>query len=376
MDLIGGDVSFLPHALAPGAAGGARRVAGRGRRGRRRRRRRGGGGGGEAARRAAAVDTLAARVHTYTRDVVDAAVGAGVRLVGVQIGNEVRNGMLWPTGRLVHVPDEVCRAVAGSGGSDGDSDGRVEGPSPKEAADGGAAALDAFATYLAAGVAGVRASSAARSTPLILHTDRGDCLPVAQSVLRPLGARGALAPFAILGFSYHPKHHPGGWRTWRPPSPPSPPPMPWTWRLWRCVSPTRGGSGSPPRGGGAGPCPRRGKPPLCGMWWRPWRPSAGGGGGGGGGDGPDGGGGRDGGRGGGGKGVGVFWWQPEAVDGCGMGAVWEGGRYSLFDRAGRALPAAAALGEAPRGGRGGGGGDPACRVCPCGANLHAGGDAP
>lgn len=327
-------------------------------------------------RRAATVTTLTARVRAYTTQVVDAFVEAGVRLAGVQVGNEVRNGLLWPTGRLF---DMACAADphASDGGGDGGGDGvdactgiaAADASLTPEGAPGGHAALDAVAAYLLAGADGVRASAAPPDTPLILHLDRGDCLPIVAGTLRPLADRGAVAPFDILGFSYHPKHHPGGptalthtlstvarrygkdvalmevcfpytGAEWEPSA------GEWAWSVSpegqaafvrdvlavvRSVECERKGveAGAEEEGGEAvhadGDC--GGEVSVD----------------------DDGGGGSRRGR-----GVGVFWWQPEAVDGYGLGPQWEGGRYSLFRGDGAALPAAAAFADARGEGPGGG----------------------
>jgi hypothetical protein len=43
---------------------------------------------------------LAQKVHDYTRDVLDALSDQGTPAQMLQLGNEIRNGMLWPTGQL------------------------------------------------------------------------------------------------------------------------------------------------------------------------------------------------------------------------------------------------------------------------------------
>ena len=45
-------------------------------------------------------DALAAKVQEHTSDVLNAMKKAGVDPAWVQVGNETRNGMLWPTGQL------------------------------------------------------------------------------------------------------------------------------------------------------------------------------------------------------------------------------------------------------------------------------------
>lgn len=46
------------------------------------------------------LDELAQKVYEYTRQVVFAAHYEGIAVEGVQIGNEITNGLLWPTGHL------------------------------------------------------------------------------------------------------------------------------------------------------------------------------------------------------------------------------------------------------------------------------------
>jgi arabinogalactan endo-1,4-beta-galactosidase len=46
------------------------------------------------------VDKLCARVKTHTTDVLEALKEAGVTPAWIQVGNETRNGMLWPAGQL------------------------------------------------------------------------------------------------------------------------------------------------------------------------------------------------------------------------------------------------------------------------------------
>lgn len=255
------------------------------------------------------VSCIARRVEAYTRDTVNAFVDAGVDLAAVQLGNEVRNGMLWPTGRLKNLS---CKRAARMGG--------------QLAYPGAPAAFDAIAAYLRAGLRGLGASRGS-TTPSILHIDRGDCLATTRSALGPLDVRGAVKGFDLLGFSYHPKHHnrsltdvqatlgavaadygkdvalvevgfPFTGGQWENRS------AKWDWDV------TRMGQAAFVRD-------------LIRVVEGVGRPQR---------------------RKGGGQGVGIFWWQPELVAGYGIDA-WEDGRYSLFDANAQALPALAAFGQ-------------------------------
>jgi arabinogalactan endo-1,4-beta-galactosidase len=82
--------------------------------------------------------SLALKVHDYTRDVLNALAAQGTPAAMLQLGNEIRNGMLWPTGQL----------------------------------DGSQAQWDALGTLLLAAAAGAR--DADGPTPrLVVHFDQG-----------------------------------------------------------------------------------------------------------------------------------------------------------------------------------------------------------
>jgi len=287
------------------------------------------------------VASIADSVGNYTRAVVDAFVDAGIRLAGVQVGNEVRNGLLWPTGRLVKMPRRRCEGVNGGAANDDPAQ-----PSYQEAWPGGKEAFDANAAYLLAGARGVRVSKAP-STPVILHLDRGDCVPVAQAALRPLAARGVVDAVDILGFSFHPKFHTGRLQN-----------LDYTLNavardykkdvvLMEVAFPFAGAQWEPESDEWDWPVTPEGQAQFTRDVARVVRNieanqtvAKGGSGA---------------------KGLGYYWWHPELVAGYSLGDVWEGGRYSFFHRNGTALPAAPAMGDvnvAPRG-----------RTCTCGRPL-------
>lgn len=267
------------------------------------------------------VPCLAGRLEAYTTATVNAFVDAGVRLVAVQLGNEIRNGMLFPTGRLRNLS---CGRAGQLGG--------------QLAFDGAPAAFDAIAAYLRAGLRGLRASRGA-AAQAILHIDRGDCLAITRSALGPLDARDAVAGFDLLGFSYHPKHHDGSLADVEAAMAGVVADYGKDVALVEVGFPYTGGRFENRSSTWDWPVTVAGqeqfvtdlvrvmeavgRPPVAGV----------------------------------GKGVGVFWWQPELVAGYAIPA-WEDGRYSLFDRDAQALPALLAF--ADREGVTPGGGAPPC----------------
>lgn len=74
------------------------------------------------------VDVLADSVYDYTRRTIKAFREAGVMPEMVQIGNETRNGMLWPVGKLPENWDNY--AVLTKAGIDGVDAGRATAPRP------------------------------------------------------------------------------------------------------------------------------------------------------------------------------------------------------------------------------------------------------
>lgn len=263
------------------------------------------------------VDCLAGRLEAYTTATVNAFADAGVNLVAVQLGNEIRNGMLFPTGRLRNLS---CGRAGQLGG--------------QLAFEGAPAAFDAIAAYLLAGLRGLRASRGAAARA-ILHIDRGDCLAITRSALEPLDARGAVAGFDLLGFSYHPKHHDGSLADVETAMAGVVSDYGKDVALVEVGFPFTGGRFENRSSTWDWPVSVAGQAQfvtdLIRVMEAVGRPAEAGVG----------------------KGVGIFWWQPELVQGYAIPA-WEDGRYSLFDRDARALPAltafAARQGVPPRGG--------------------------
>lgn len=116
-----------------------------------------------------AVDVLADSVYEYTRKTITAFREAGVMPEMVQIGNEIRNGMLWPTGKL---PDN----------------------------------WDNFAKLVKAGIDGVDSGRAQAARPLIMiHYDQGADAEGAKKYYDKFHTYNI--PYDIIGLSYYPWWH-------------------------------------------------------------------------------------------------------------------------------------------------------------------------
>jgi arabinogalactan endo-1,4-beta-galactosidase len=114
--------------------------------------------------------SLAQKVHDYTRDVLDALSAQGTPAQMLQLGNEIRNGMLWPTGQL----------------------------------DGSQAQWDALGTLLRAAAAGAR--DAKGPTPrLVVHFDQGGDNAYSRYFYDNIVAQHV--PFDVIGLSYYPFWH-------------------------------------------------------------------------------------------------------------------------------------------------------------------------
>jgi arabinogalactan endo-1,4-beta-galactosidase len=116
---------------------------------------------------------LTQTVQTYTRQVISAFARQGTPVDLVSIGNEIRNGILWPVG-------EVDPATG--------------------------AGYDALATLLKAGVAGARAANPPGHKLLVMmHYDQGGNNQLSQAFYQNLVSRGV--PFDVIGLSYYPFFH-------------------------------------------------------------------------------------------------------------------------------------------------------------------------
>ena len=115
------------------------------------------------------IAVLVDSVYAWTRNTIQAFREAGVMPEMVQIGNEVRNGMMWPLGRL---PDN----------------------------------WDNFASLFKAGVDGIDAGRGQAPRPLImLHYDNGADTDGAKAFFDRFNAY--LIPYDIIGYSYYPWWH-------------------------------------------------------------------------------------------------------------------------------------------------------------------------
>ena len=115
------------------------------------------------------VDVLADSVYHYTKQTIEAFRQAGVMPEMVQVGNEIRNGMLWPKGKL---PNN----------------------------------WDNFAKLVRAGVDGVDAGRGQAARPLMMiHYDQGADAEGAFDYYRKFNSYNI--PYDIIGLSYYPWWH-------------------------------------------------------------------------------------------------------------------------------------------------------------------------
>jgi arabinogalactan endo-1,4-beta-galactosidase len=117
---------------------------------------------------------LTSTVQSYTQQVISAFAKQGTAVDMVSIGNEIRNGILWPIGQV---------------------------NDPTNPAD-----YDNLATLLKAGVAGARAGNPPGHQLLIMmHYDQGGNNSLSQAFFQNLVAQGV--PFDVIGLSYYPFFH-------------------------------------------------------------------------------------------------------------------------------------------------------------------------
>jgi arabinogalactan endo-1,4-beta-galactosidase len=116
---------------------------------------------------------LTATVRSYTQQVISAFAGQGTPVDMVAIGNEIRNGMLWPAGEV------NCTSCGG---------------------------WDNLAQLLKAGVAGARAGNPAGHKLLVMmHYDQGGNNALSSAFYAKLVSEGV--PFDVIGLSYYPFFH-------------------------------------------------------------------------------------------------------------------------------------------------------------------------
>ena len=114
-------------------------------------------------------EVLADSVYAYTRNTIEAFREAGVMPEMVQIGNEIRNGMLWPLGKL---PDN----------------------------------WDNLASFIKAGINGVDAGRGQAHQPLIMiHYDQGADPEGARQFYKKINSYDIT--YDVIGLSYYPWWH-------------------------------------------------------------------------------------------------------------------------------------------------------------------------
>ncbi len=116
---------------------------------------------------------LTATVRSYTQQVISAFARQGTPADTVSIGNEIRNGFLWPTGEI------NCTDCGGWGN---------------------------FTQLLKAGVTGAQAGNPAGHKLLIMmHYDQGASSALSSAFYSQLESFGV--PFDVIGLSYYPVFH-------------------------------------------------------------------------------------------------------------------------------------------------------------------------
>jgi arabinogalactan endo-1,4-beta-galactosidase len=116
---------------------------------------------------------LTATVGSYTQQVISAFARQGTPVDMVSIGNEIRNGILWPIGEV------NCTSCGG---------------------------WDNLAQLLKAGVAGAQAGNPAGHKMLVMmHYDQGGNAALSDAFFSQLTSLGV--PFDVIGLSYYPFFH-------------------------------------------------------------------------------------------------------------------------------------------------------------------------
>lgn len=115
------------------------------------------------------VDVLVDSVYAYTAATIRAFLEAGVMPEMVQIGNEVRNGMMWPLGKLPENWDNFARLFRA--GLEGIDAGRGQAPRPR----------------------------------IMLHYDNGADREGAKAFFERFAGYGI--PYDVIGYSYYPWWH-------------------------------------------------------------------------------------------------------------------------------------------------------------------------
>jgi arabinogalactan endo-1,4-beta-galactosidase len=119
---------------------------------------------------------LTATVRSYTQQVISAFAQQGTPVDMVSIGNEIRNGILWPIGEINCASGTTC---------------------------GG---WDNLAQLLKAGVAGAQAGNpGGHQLLIVMHYDQGGDNALSSAFYSQLETEGV--PFDVIGLSYYPFFH-------------------------------------------------------------------------------------------------------------------------------------------------------------------------
>jgi len=112
-------------------------------------------------------------IYNYTKHVIETMGDEGVLPDMVQVGNEINNGMIWPTGKLW--------------------------------LDGGVVNWDALTELLKAGINGINDSKNANNIPIMIHAATGGNINAAIKFYSNIIERDA--EFDVIGLSYYPWWH-------------------------------------------------------------------------------------------------------------------------------------------------------------------------
>jgi arabinogalactan endo-1,4-beta-galactosidase len=112
---------------------------------------------------------LEQQAHDYSRDCIATLKSAGAMPDFVQAGNEITNGMLWPSGKL---------SINGWNG---------------------------LAPLLKAAINGIKSASGSTPPKIIIHIDRGGDWTSTKAFFEQLEARSV--PYDVIGLSYYPTYH-------------------------------------------------------------------------------------------------------------------------------------------------------------------------
>lgn len=113
-------------------------------------------------------------VHEFCRDALTAMREAGATPDMVQVGNEIGNGFLWPSGRLYPEQDQPSN-------------------------------WSNVADYLKAGIRGVREAAGDRPVEIMIHVDHGGDVPLTRGFYDQMKEHGV--EYDVIGLSFYPWSH-------------------------------------------------------------------------------------------------------------------------------------------------------------------------